>query len=541
MRGSIALRKTIVTHPRMMALVAATVAGCLALLINFVWGLVAASTASAASTTYAIKEIGPLYGGISEVNDINDSGQVVGRANTPTGAYAFLYEDGQIQYLGTLPDATCQSSAALGINDSGQVVGYSCASDGLFHIFLYSEGTGMQDLGVLGGACPGPFTLDTRIRTMGINDSGQVAGWRCDPTGNPAPGEPLVQASLYSGGKWQDLGVLPGGRYESAAYAINDSGQVVGYSDYVPCPSCPRIQSAILYSESTGMQDLGVLDDDICCPVSVASDINASGQVVGYSVGHAFLYPDSNGQMKDLGTLGGPDSGAYGINDSGQVVGYSSTPASRGHAFVYSGGQMQDLNDLIPAGFGWHLHEARAINNSGQIVGEGTINGGGQTRLFLATPDSDGDGVGAEEDNCPSAANPEQLDTDGDGLGDACDPLSYTFSGFLSPVDDPDVATNLAKAGSAIPVKFSLGGDMGLDIFADGYPKSQPIDCDTTDPVDPIEQTVGAGERSLSYDATSDQYTYVWKTEKGWSGTCRQLAIKLDDGSFHRANFTFVK
>ena len=60
MRGSIALRKTIATTRRMIAVVAATVAGCLALLMTFVWGLVGASTASAASTTYTIKDLGTL-------------------------------------------------------------------------------------------------------------------------------------------------------------------------------------------------------------------------------------------------------------------------------------------------------------------------------------------------------------------------------------------------------------------------------------------------------------------------------------------------
>jgi hypothetical protein len=36
--------------------------------------------------------------------------------------------------------------------------------------------------------------------------------------------------------------------------------------------------------------------------------------------------------------------------------------------------------------------------------------------------DTDGDGVPDAEDNCPADANPDQVDTDSDGLGDACDP-----------------------------------------------------------------------------------------------------------------------
>jgi Tol biopolymer transport system component len=117
-------------------------------------------------------------------------------------------------------------------------------------------------------------------------------------------------------------------------------------------------------------------------------------------------------------------------------------------------------------------------------------------------------------------------------------PFLYDFSGFYKPVDNLPT-TNGAKAGSAVPVKFGLGGNQGLDIFAADYPKSQQIDCDSTAPIDNIEQTATAGDSGLSYDAATDQYTYVWKTDKAWSGTCRQLALKLDDSTVYRANFEF--
>ena len=113
---------------------------------------------------------------------------------------------------------------------------------------------------------------------------------------------------------------------------------------------------------------------------------------------------------------------------------------------------------------------------------------------------------------------------------------AYSFSGFFQPVDNLPVL-NSVKAGQAIPVKFSLGGDQGLNVFEANYPKSQVIPCDSTAPVDGIEQTVTAGSSSLSYDPASDMYTYVWKTEKAWANTCRQLVVKLNDGTFHRANF----
>ena len=114
----------------------------------------------------------------------------------------------------------------------------------------------------------------------------------------------------------------------------------------------------------------------------------------------------------------------------------------------------------------------------------------------------------------------------------------YSFSGFFRPVDNTPTL-NLAKAGSAIPVKFSLGGDEGLSIFATGYPKWQKISCDTSAPSDTIDETVTAGSSSLSYDPVADQYVYVWKTDKAWAGTCRQLMVRLDDLTDHVANFKF--
>ena len=46
-----------------------------------------------------------------------------------------------------------------------------------------------------------------------------------------------------------------------------------------------------------------------------------------------------------------------------------------------------------------------------------------QTIQFVPSGfDSDGDGIVDESDNCPSVSNTDQLDTDGDGVGDVCDP-----------------------------------------------------------------------------------------------------------------------
>ena len=96
--------------------------------------------------------------------------------------------------------------------------------------------------------------------------------------------------------------------------------------------------------------------------------------------------------------------------------------------------------------------------------------------------------------------------------------VNFNWAGFFQPVDNLP-ALNSVNAGRAIPVKFSLGGNKGLNIFAPGYPKSEQITCNSGAEVDGIEETVTAGNSSLSYSAGSDQYNYVWKTEKAWAGS----------------------
>jgi FG-GAP repeat len=112
------------------------------------------------------------------------------------------------------------------------------------------------------------------------------------------------------------------------------------------------------------------------------------------------------------------------------------------------------------------------------------------------------------------------------------------FSGFFRPVDNPP-AVNVENTGSAIPVKFSLSGNQGLNIFAAGYPVSEQIACSDGASEGDIEETVTAGGSSLSYDAATDTYICVWKTENSWEGTCRGLIVRLNDGSDHVAFFKF--
>ena len=116
----------------------------------------------------------------------------------------------------------------------------------------------------------------------------------------------------------------------------------------------------------------------------------------------------------------------------------------------------------------------------------------------------------------------------------------YDFTGFFRPVDMGGTL-NSVKAGSAVPIKFSLGGDQGLGIL-DGAPTLKWIACSAGATVDPIEVTVStAGGSSLSYDPLTNQYNYVWKTDKNWAGKCGTLQVKLNDGTTHTADFKLLK
>lgn len=117
---------------------------------------------------------------------------------------------------------------------------------------------------------------------------------------------------------------------------------------------------------------------------------------------------------------------------------------------------------------------------------------------------------------------------------------SFSFGGFLAPVQGPPTV-NIAKAGGAIPVKFSLGGDRGLNIFASGSPSSVTVVCNSGAPTGTVDETVTAGNSTLTYDDSSDTYSYIWKTEKTWAHTCRTLTLRFIDGWVANAEFSFAR
>ena len=131
----------------------------------------------------------------------------------------------------------------------------------------------MHDLGALGG--PRAYS-----EAVAINARDQAAGQSFTASGN-------THAFFWDGAELRDLGTLPGGDY-SQATAMNDAGQVVGFSYTVP--------------------------ED-------------------YSSRHAFLWDGTT--MYDLGTLGGKASEAVAINNAGDIVGFAENAAGEQHAALW--------------------------------------------------------------------------------------------------------------------------------------------------------------------------------------------------------------
>jgi probable HAF family extracellular repeat protein len=339
---------------------------CLALLID----------QAVFAQAYNVTDLGMLPGGTYSVaQGINAKGDVTGFGDTSTGAvHAFVFSNGTMQDLGTLPGG--RNSGGSGINASGQVTGWSeINAPNNIHAFLFSNGV-MQDLGTLPG--------DVGSSARAINDAGQVTG---DSTNAAGRGH----AVLYSKGIMSDLGTLPGFLSSSLGFGINNLGAVAGESY-----SGSGFTRAVIFGVGA-ISDLGSLPGST---QAAARAINDSGQVTGWAetidgTYNVFLYQD--GTMWDLVRDGGgpPVSGALysvgqAINNLGEITGkfgFLAGSLAVDHAFLVRVGRgqpMQDLNDLIPPNSGWVLETGYGINNAGQIVGGGTLNGA--VRAFLLTP-----------------------------------------------------------------------------------------------------------------------------------------------------------
>lgn len=293
-------------------------------------GDVAGSTSTAAFTLQAFgwtagggfDQLGTLGGAGSIANGINDAGVIVGRSDNGVGL--------QTRPFRVLPSGMLQSLGTLGgnfgsataINAAGAITGVA-ANATTSRAFIWTEGAGMIDIG--------NFTPSGFSTGLAINTAGHIAG-----QGTTAGSE--LHAFWWNGVVMQDLGTLPMG-VSSLAQGMNDADQVVGLSTKDP---------------------------------------------LGTSY-HAFLWEQGAG-MVELDELGPYDTRAFDVNNDGDVVGWSWIDNSGNARAVLweNGGAIVDLNTSIPAGSGWLLNDARAINDAGQIVGNGVFNG--SPRAFLLTP-----------------------------------------------------------------------------------------------------------------------------------------------------------
>jgi uncharacterized membrane protein len=241
---------------------------------------------------------------------------------------------------------------ATGINDSGQIVGYTATYELDYQwSFLSTNG---NELSTFGGGWPPAFT-------GGTNDFNQIVG------------QSSIFGSTYGYGQatsWQGgptLGALGEGvDYASSANAINDLGQIAGWSTTAPISfdgclgddgtdECPV--HAVIWTKNGVIRDLGTISGDT---YSIALRINLLGQAIGSS-GNSLAFPE------------------------GVQASLEGMPQVIGRPFVWSQrAGMQDLNTLIHAGSGWVLNSVSDINALGQIVGSGTLNG--QNHGFLLTP-----------------------------------------------------------------------------------------------------------------------------------------------------------
>lgn len=204
-----------------------------------------------------------------------------------------------------------------------------------------------------------------------LNNAGQVVGTFGKLSGDPDAPVHSSGAFLYSAGTMTDLGTLGG--TSSSALDINTQGQVVGWSQVAG----DAAMHAFVYANGS-MTDLGIVGS-----VQSPLRINDAGQIAGSAIlpgnlyEHAFIH--DNGVITDLGTLGGPTSGVRGINAAGQAVGwadskfpYPNKPLSVGQrAFLYSEGELLDLNTLLVPGSDWTITDAFDINDHGDITAFG--------------------------------------------------------------------------------------------------------------------------------------------------------------------------
>ena len=302
---------------------------------------------------YTVQDVGPANGiGLA----VNANAGVAGTAGASAPRTAFLTPFGSgPQVLAGLPNGT--DDVAFGLHPDGWAVGHS-VSDFYARPVTFQSGSAVD-------LAPSAFTGAARA----VNQSGAIAGWVSDQG---------TKAVIWANGNRLEV---PGTFY-AQAFALNNAGVVTG--TYYGGPD----NTLRAFTWSSGATP--VILPSLGGFTSEGNGINEQGDVVGdsmraLSADEQAVWWTASGQLVELGTFGGPTSSARDINNRGQIVGYALNGSLEPRAFLSeSGGPMVDLNTLLPPDSGWVLLSANAINDAGQIVGEGTLNG--EPRAFLLTP-----------------------------------------------------------------------------------------------------------------------------------------------------------
>jgi probable HAF family extracellular repeat protein len=298
---------------------------------------------------FAISDVGVVFGTFMEDNGSGTS--VLAPA---------IWQNGVVS--APVPFSTLWANSYLSftaMNSSGAYSGYADGTSGSSLVpAVWSSGT-LTYLPLWG--------TDTSGYADDINSSGVLVGGTVGPTGH--------HAVLWRNGTPSLLSPLTGD-VGAVALAITDAGVVYGESD-----AAGQLASGVAISHAVSWQNgIAIALPTVAGEASSFVDAaNGSDMVVGEvyladNLSHAALW--RNGTLTVLDTpTGYQESEAFGLDGSGRVVGYAATASGNAHAILWDNGTETDLNSLLPANSGWVLQYANAINDAGQIVGEGTNNG----------------------------------------------------------------------------------------------------------------------------------------------------------------------
>jgi hypothetical protein len=243
----------------------------------------------------------------------------------------------------------------------------------------------MQDLGTLGG---------TDAIAAAINDQGQVLGWSYI---NSVP-SPICAPFLTTGSfLWdrkngmKDIGGLGGTC--TLALDLNDHGQIVGESSLTGDTTI----HPFAWNTATGVTDLLNPSDS---SFGAAEAENAHGDVAGGTCDsvtcYALLWRKSGGhwQKTSLSTIS-QSAFSISINASEQVVGnwFGVGPFLQDAFLSEDGGPIVDLNTLVPPGSGLQLFEAGQINDRGEISVKALDASGNNHTVLLIPCDKNHPGV----------------------------------------------------------------------------------------------------------------------------------------------------